>query len=39
MFFSEIEIDFANYADDTTPYNLKMEKVVASLGQYAGKLF
>ena len=39
MFFSEIEIDFANYADDTTPYNLKKEKVVASLGQNAGKLF
>ena len=30
MFFSEISIDFANYADDTTTYtcDLQMEKVI-----------
>ena len=33
MLFSEIEIDFANYADDTTSYtcNLQMEKVIETL--------
>ena len=33
LLFSEIKIDFASYADDTTLYtcNLKMEKVIKTL--------
>ena len=33
LFFDDIVIDFANYADDTTPYgyDLELDKVIESL--------
>ena len=41
MFFDIIEIDIANYADDTTPYalNLKLENIVKLLEENADNLF
>ena len=41
LFFDIIEIDIANYADDTTPYalDLKLENVVKLLEENADKLF
>ena len=41
MFFDIIEIDIANYADDTTPYalNLKLENIVNLPEENADKLF
>ena len=40
MFFSEIDIDFATYADDTTSYNsdLLMEKVIETQEKNAEEL-
>ena len=41
LFFDIIEIDIANYADDTTPYALdsKLENIVKLLEENADKLF
>ena len=41
LFFDIIEIDIANYADDTTPYalDLKLENIVKLLEENADKLF
>ena len=41
LFFDIIEIDIANYADDTTPYafDSKPENIVKLLEQNADKLF
>ena len=41
MFCDIIEIDIANYADDTTPYalNLKLENIVNLPEENADKLF
>ena len=41
LFFDFIEIDIANYADDTTPYALdsKLENIVKLLEENADKLF
>ena len=41
LFFGIIEIDIANYADDTTPYALdsKLENIVKLLEENADKLF
>ena len=41
MFFSEIKIHFANYADGTTSYtcNLQMDTVIETLDKNAEKLF
>ena len=41
MFFDDIDIDLANYADDTTPYayDLEREKVIKSLEKNIHKLF
>ena len=40
LFFGIIEIDIANYADDTTPYtaDLKLENIVKLLEENADKL-
>ena len=41
MFFDDIDIDLANYADDTTPYayDLELDKVIESLEKNINKLF
>ena len=41
MFFDDIDIDLANYADDTTPYayDLELDKVIESLEKNIDKLF
>ena len=40
-FFNDIDIDLANYADDTTPYayDLELDKVIESLEKNIDKLF
>ena len=41
MFFDDIDIDIANYADDTAPYayDVELDKVVESLEKNIDKLF
>ena len=41
LFFDDIDIGLANYADDTNPYayDLEIDKVIKSLGQKIDKLF
>ena len=41
LFFDDIDIDLANYADDTTPYayDLELDKVIESLEKNIDKLF
>ena len=41
LFFDDIDIDLANYADDTTPYayDLERDKVIKSLEKNIHKLF
>ena len=41
LFFDDIHIDLANYADDTTPYayDLELDKVIESLEKNIDKLF
>ena len=41
MCFDDIDIDLANYVDDTTPYayNLELDKVIESLEKNINKLF
>ena len=41
LFFDDIDIDLANYADDTTPYtyDLELDKVIESLEKNINKLF
>ena len=41
MFFDDIDIDLANYADDTTPYayDLELDKVIKSLEKNIHKFF
>ena len=41
LFFDDIDIDLANYADDTTPYayDLERDKVIKSLEKIIHKLF
>ena len=41
FFFDDIDIDLANYADDTTPYayDLELDKVIESLEKNIDKLF
>ena len=41
LFFDDTDIDFANYADDTTPYayDLEVDKVIESLEKNIDKLF
>ena len=41
MFFDDIDIDLANYADHTTPYvyDLELDKVIKSLEKNIDKLF
>ena len=41
LFFDDIDIDLANYADHTTPYvyDLELDKVIKSLEKTIDKLF
>ena len=41
MFFDDINIDLANYADDTTPFafDIKHDKVIKPFGKNIDKLF
>ena len=41
LFFDDIDIDLANYADNTTPYayDLELDKVIKSLKKYIDKPF
>ena len=41
LFFDDIDIDLANYADDMTPYayDLELDKVIESLEKNIDKLF
>ena len=41
MFFGDIDIDLANYADDTTPYvyDFQLDKVIESLEKNVDMLF
>ena len=41
LFFDDIDIDLANYADDTTPYayDLERDKVIKSLEKNIDELF
>ena len=41
MLFDDIDIDLANYADDTTPYasDLELDKIIESLEKNIDKFF